>query len=80
MTYFCLKIIKLSFADHCVKQHDTMEYRGRQNSKLSGEAMASKALKKTNTKLKFLYRPSRYFELLPLEGYHIKCAVATFRL
>ena len=30
MTYFCLKIIKLSFADHCIKQHDTMEYRGRQ--------------------------------------------------
>ena len=29
-------------------------------SKLSGEAITSKALKKINTKLKFLYRQSRY--------------------
>ena len=46
---------------HSIKQHETVEYLGCQlDSKLSGEAMASKVLKKINAKLKFLYRQSRY--------------------
>ena len=50
-----------SFASHYIKQHKTVEYLGYQfDSKLSGEAMASKVLKKLNAKLKLLYRKSRY--------------------
>ena len=46
---------------YSIKQHETVEYLGCQlDSKLSGEAMASKVLKKINAKLKFLYRQSRY--------------------
>ena len=46
---------------HSIKQHETVEYLGCQlDSKLSGEAMASKVLKKINAKLKFLYHQSRY--------------------
>ena len=46
---------------HSIKQHETVEYLGCQlDSKLSGEAMASKVLKKINAKLKFLYRQNRY--------------------
>ena len=42
-----LKEIKISFAGHSIKQHETVEYLGCQlDSKLSGEAMASKVLKK----------------------------------
>ena len=42
MKYFYLKEINVSFAGHCIKQHDTIEYLGRQpNSKLNGNAMAS---------------------------------------
>ena len=42
-------------------QHKTGEYlRYQLNSKLSGEAMASKVLKKINAKLKFLYHQIRY--------------------
>ena len=56
-----LKEINISFAGHSIKQHETVEYLGCQlDSKLSGEAMASKVLKKINAKLKFLYRQSRY--------------------
>ena len=56
-----LKEINISFAGHSIKQHDTVEYLGCQlDSKWSGEAMASKVLKKINAKLKFLYRQSRY--------------------
>ena len=48
-----LKEINISFVGHSIKQHKTVEYLGCQiDSKLSGEAMASKVLKK----LKFLYR------------------------
>ena len=44
-----------------LSRHETVEYLGCQlDSKLSGEAMASKVLKKINAKLKFLYRQSRY--------------------
>ena len=57
-----LKEINISFAGHSIKQHETVEYLGCQlDSKLSGEAMASKILKKKiNAKLKFLYRQSGY--------------------
>ena len=47
----------ITFEDHSIKQHKTVEYLGCQlDSKLSGEAMASKVLKKINAKLEFLYR------------------------
>ena len=50
-----LKKINISFVGHSIKQHKTVEYLGCQlDSKLSGEAMASKVLKKINAKLKFL--------------------------
>ena len=56
-----LKEINISFAVHSIKQHETVEYLICQlDSKLSGEAMTSKVLKKINAKLKFLYRQSRY--------------------
>ena len=53
-----LKEINISFAGRPIKQHETVEYLGYQlDSKLSGEAMASKVKKKKkNSKLKFLYR------------------------
>ena len=42
-----LKEINISFAGHYIKQHETVEYLTCQlGSKLSGEAMASKVLKK----------------------------------
>ena len=42
-----LKEINISFASHSIKQNETVEYLGCQlDSKLSGEAMASKVLKK----------------------------------
>ena len=42
-----LKEINISFAGHYIKQHETVEYLTCQlDSKLSGEAMASKVLKK----------------------------------
>ena len=47
--------MKISFAGHSFKQHETVEYLGCQlDFKLSGEAMALKVLKKINVKLKFL--------------------------
>ena len=56
-----LKEINISFAGHPIKKHETVEYFGCQiDSKLSGEAMASKFLNKINAKLKFLYRQSRF--------------------
>ena len=52
-----LREINISFEDHSIKQHETAEYLGCQlDSKLSGEAMATKVLKKINAKLKLLYR------------------------
>ena len=57
----CLKEINISFAGHSIEQHETVEYLSCQlDSKLSGEAMASKVLKKINAKLKFLYCQRRY--------------------
>ena len=57
----CLKDINISFASHSIKQYDTTEYLGCQlGTKLSGEAVASKVLKKINVKLKFRHRKSRY--------------------
>ena len=51
----------VSFAGYSIKQHDRVEYLGCQlNSKLSGEALASKVLRKINAKLKFLYQKSIY--------------------
>ena len=42
-----LREINIFFAGHSIKQHETVEYLGCQlDSKLSGEAMASKVLKK----------------------------------
>ena len=59
-----LKEINISFAGYSIKQHETVEYFGCQlDFKFSGEAMASKVLKNINTKLKFLYRQSRYLTL-----------------
>ena len=56
-----LREINISFEGHSIKKHKTVEYLGCQlYFKLSGEAMASKFLKKINTKLKFLHRQSRY--------------------
>ena len=56
-----LKEIDISFVGHSIKKHQTVEYLGCQiDSKLSGEAMASKVLKKINAKLKFLYCQTRY--------------------
>ena len=50
-----------SFVGCSIKQPDTVEYLGCQlDSKLLGEALASKVLQKVNTKLKFLYRKSIY--------------------
>ena len=49
----------ISFAGYSIKQHDTVEYRGCQlDSKLRGEALASKVIRKIKAKLKFLYRKS----------------------
>ena len=42
-----LKEINISFAEHSIKQHETVEYLGCQlDSKLSRETMASKVLNK----------------------------------
>ena len=42
-----LKEINISFTGHSIKQHETVEYLGCElDSKLSGDAMASKVLKK----------------------------------
>ena len=50
-----------SFAGYAIKQHDTVEYLGCQlDSKLSGEALASKFLRKINAKLKLFYWKSIY--------------------
>ena len=55
-----LKEINISFVGHPIKQHETLECLSCQlNSKLSGEAMASKVLRKINAKLKSLYHQSR---------------------
>ena len=44
-----LREINISFTSHSIKQHKTIEYLGcHLDSKLSGEAMASKVLKKIN--------------------------------
>ena len=56
-----LKEISVSFADHSIKQHETVKYLGCQlDSRLSGEAVASNVLKKISVELKFQYRQSRY--------------------
>ena len=56
-----LREINISFVGHSIKQHETVEYLGcNLDSKSSGEAMASKVLKKINSKLKFLYCQRRY--------------------
>ena len=57
-----LEKIKLNQATR--KHHDTVEYLGCQlDSKVSGEAMVSKALKGVNAKLEFLYRLTKYLTL-----------------
>ena len=51
-----LRKINASLPGHSIKQHETVEYLGRQlESKLSGEAMSSKVLKKIHGKQKFMY-------------------------
>ena len=51
----------MSFAAHSIRQYGTvLRIRCQLDSNLSGEAMASKVLKKKNAKLKFLHRQSRY--------------------
>ena len=57
-----LKEINIYSAGHSIKYHKAVEHLGCQlDSKLSGEAMASKVFEKINAKLKFLYRhQSRY--------------------
>ena len=66
-----LREINISFAGLSIKQYETVEYLVCQlDSKLSGEAMASKVLITINAKLKFLYRQSRY--LTPrMEDYYV---------
>ena len=50
---------------YSIKQHDTIEDLAcKLDSKLSGEALASKILWKVNPKLKFLHRKSRYLTSL----------------
>ena len=75
-----VKKVNVSFTVYSVKQHDTVEYLACQlDSKLSGEALASKILQKVNPKLKFLYRKNRY--LTSMLGRLIQRAnSATFRL
>ena len=47
----------ISFAGYSLKHHDEVEYLDCQlDSKLSGEALTSKVLRKINVKLKLLYR------------------------
>ena len=59
-----LREINISFAGHFIKQDRAIEYFGFQlDSILSGEAMASKVLKKKKSKLKFPYRQSRYLTI-----------------
>ena len=59
-----LREINISFAGHSIKQHETVEYLGYQLvSKLRGEPMASKILKKINAKLKFLHHQSKFLIL-----------------
>ena len=54
----------ISVAGYSIKQHDTVEYLGCQlESKLSGEALASKVLRKINVKLKFFFLESIYLIL-----------------
>ena len=56
--------IDISFAIHSIKQHKTVDYLGCQlDSKLSWITMASKVLKNTSVKLKFLPRKSKYLTL-----------------
>ena len=60
----------ISFAGYSIKQHHTVEYLGWQrDSKLSGEVLAAKVLRKTNGKLKFLYWESMHL-FQRLEDYY----------
>lgn len=55
--------INIFFAVYCTKQHDTIEFLSCQfDSKLSGKAMVSEVMKKTQEKLKFFSRQSKYPE------------------
>ena len=59
-----LKEINIYFAGYSTKQDDTVQHLGSQiHSKLSSEAMITKALRKVNAKLKFLYQQSTYLTL-----------------
>ena len=50
----------ISFAGYSIKQNNTVEYLGCQlDSRLRGEALALKVLRKINAKLKFLYQKSK---------------------
>ena len=56
-----LREIDIFFTGHSIKQHETVEYLScKLGSKSSGQAIASKVLKKINARLKFLYRQSSY--------------------
>ena len=63
-SFFNSEIFKenyVSVAGYSIKQHDTVEYRRCQlDSKLGGEALALKVLRKINDKLEFLFRESTY--------------------
>ena len=49
----CLKKVNVSFTGYFIKQHDIVEYFACQpDSKLSGEGLASKILRKINTQTK----------------------------
>ena len=50
------EMFKWNFVSYSIKQHSTVEF----DSKLSDKVMASKVLRKINSKLKLLYRQSRY--------------------
>ena len=53
--------LNISYKDNKIRQYDTVEYLGcLLDSNLNGESMATKVLKKINTKLQFLYRQNKF--------------------
>ena len=66
--HHCNLIRYISFAGCFIKQHNTVEYLGYQlDSKLRGEELASKVLRKINAKLKFIRKA--YIKFLCLETF-----------
>ena len=54
--------LNISYGDYSLKQHNTVEYlECYLDSNLNGESMTRRVLKKSNTKLNFLWRQNNYF-------------------